>query len=127
MKAGVEHRVPLSDAALAVLEHARTLNDGSGLVFPSPTKPGHPLSDMALTKVLRDNGLADRTTVHGFRSSFRTWALEQSNAPWAVAEMALAHTVGDSVEQAYVRTDLYDQRNELMREWAAHATGGDQR
>ena len=127
MKAGVEHRVPLTDDAVAVLERARTLDDGSGLVFPSPAKRGHPLSDMALTKLLRDNGLAERTTVHGFRSSFRTWALEQSNAPWAVAEMALAHTVGDSVEQAYVRTDLYDQRTELMRQWAAHATGGDQR
>lgn len=127
MKAGVEHRVPLSDAAISVLEQARTLDDGSGLVFPSPTKPGRPLSDMALTKVLRDNGLADRTTVHGFRSSFRTWALEQTNTPWAVAEMALAHTVGDSVEQAYVRTDLYDQRTELMRQWAAHATSSDQR
>lgn len=127
MKAGVEHRVPLSDAAIAVLEQARTLDDGSGLVFPSPTKPGRHLSDMALTKVLRDNGLADRTTVHGFRSSFRTWALEQTNTPWAVAEMALAHTVGDSVEQAYVRTDLYDQRTELMRQWAAHATGDGQR
>ena len=73
-KTGAELRVPLSDQAVAVLRQARALDDGSGLVFPSPAKPGHPLSDMALTKVLRDNGLAEKATVHGFRSSFKTWS-----------------------------------------------------
>ena len=118
MKAGAEHRVPLSDAALEVLDAAKVLYDGSDYVFPSPVKPGRPLSNMTLTKVLRDCGLAERATVHGFRSSFRTWALEQTDAPWAVAEAALAHTVGDSTQQAYVRGDLFDRRRELMTAWA---------
>ena len=118
MKSGVEHRVPLSDAAAAVLKQARRLDDGSGLVFPSPLKPGHQLSVMTLTKVLRDTGLAERATVHGFRSSFRTWALEQTDTPWAVAEAALAHTLGNNVEQAYVRSTLLEQRRTLMNRWA---------
>ena len=120
MKNGAEHRVPLSDAAVAVLEQARRLNDGSGLVFPSPLKPGKPLSDMTLTKILRDTGLAEQATVHGFRSSFRTWALEQTNTPWAAAEAALAHTLGSDVEQAYVRSSLLDRRRDLMGQWAAY-------
>lgn len=71
MKTAVKHRVPLSDAALAVLQRALPLRNSSDLIFPSPARRGHPLSDMALSKVLRDTGLADRATVHGFRSSFR--------------------------------------------------------
>ncbi|MCY3860854.1 MAG: tyrosine-type recombinase/integrase [bacterium] len=118
MKNGAEHRVPLSDAALKVLVRAKRLNNGSGLVFPSPLKPGSPLSDMTLTKVLRDTGLAERATVHGFRSSFRTWALEQTDTPWAVAEASLAHTLGNDVEQAYVRSSLLDRRRNLMAQWA---------
>ncbi|MXY99880.1 DUF4102 domain-containing protein [Candidatus Poribacteria bacterium] len=118
MKNGLEHRVPRSDAALKVLVRAKRLNDGSGLVFPSPLKPGSPLSDMTLTKVLRDTGLAERATVHGFRSSFRTWALEQTDTPWAVAEASLAHTLGNDVEQAYVRSSLLDRRRNLMAQWA---------
>ncbi len=84
MKAGVEHRVPLVDAALEVLTTAQLLSDGSNLVFPSLMKPRHPLSDMTLTKLLRDLGLAERATVHGFRTSFKTWCMEQTNTPWAV-------------------------------------------
>lgn len=122
-KTGAEHRVALSDQAIAVLKQARALDDGSGLVFPSPAKPGHPLSDMALTKVLRDNGLAEQATVHGFRSSFKTWSLEATDTPTAVVEMAMAHTVGDDVEQAYIRTDLYERRAELMQAWATYVTG----
>ena len=76
MKAGRAHRVPLSDAAIEVLEEADAIRDESELIFPSPRKPGKPLSDMALTKLLRDNGLSERTTVHGFRSGFRNWAQE---------------------------------------------------
>ena len=76
MKGGAGHRVPLSDAALVVLERARALDDGSGLIFPSPLRPGRPLSPMTLTKILRDRGLADRATVHGFRSTFRDWCAE---------------------------------------------------
>ena len=118
MKAAVEHRVPLSDAALDVLDAAKALHDGSDLVFPSPLRPGRPLSNVTLTKVLKDCGLAASATVHGFRSSFRTWALEQTDAPWAVAEAALAHRLGDTTEQAYVRGDLFRARQDLMQDWA---------
>ena len=121
MKAGVTHRVPLSDQALDVLRHARReLDDGAGLCFPSPLRPGQPLSDMTLTKTLRSTGLADRTTVHGFRTSFKTWAMERSKAPWEVAEAALAHQLGGSVVQAYARSDLFDLRRKLMQRWAAY-------
>ncbi len=123
MKAANEHRVPLSDAALEVLQQAKSLYDGSDLVFPSPLKPGRPLSDMTLTKVLRDVGLAERATIHGFRASFRTWALEQTDTPWAVAEAALAHGLGDAVQQAYIRGDAYDKRRKLMSQWAQFLEG----
>ena len=110
MKAGREHRVPLSDAALEVLRRAKALDDNSGLVFPSLYKPGRELSDMTLTKLLRDLGLADRATVHGFRTSFKTWCMETTDTPWAVGEAALAHTLGNSTEQAYARSDLFERR-----------------
>ena len=121
MKGGAGHRVPLSDAALVVLERARALDDGSGLIFPSPLRPGRPLSPMTLTKILRDQGLAERGTVHGFRSSFRDWCAE-TGKPREVAEAALAHTVG-GVEGAYFRSDLYARRRVLMDQWAAFLTG----
>lgn len=76
------------------------------------------MSDMTLTKVLRDTGLADRATVHGFRSSFRDWAAEQTDASHAVMELSLAHTVGTAVEQAYARSDLLARRRNLMQQWA---------
>ena len=125
MKGGSEHRQPLSDAAMAVLEQAREIRDGSGLVFPSPARPGRPLSDMAMTKLLRDVGLADRATVHGFRSSFRDWAAECTDAPHAVMELCLAHAVGDSTERAYARSDLLEKRRALMQRWADFVAGGD--
>lgn len=115
MKAGVEHRVPLSAAAREVLERVRKLSGGEGLVFPSPLRRGQPLSDMALTKVLRDCGLADRATVHGFRSSFRDWAAD-CGEPRELAEAALAHVVG-GVEGSYFRSDLFDRRRALMDAW----------
>ena len=115
MKSGVEHRVPLSHQAMAVLDEAAPLKDDSGLLFPGVKGE---LSDMTLTKVLRDNGLADKATVHGFRTSFKTWCMETTDTPWAVGEAALAHTLGNSTEQAYARTDLFDRRRELMQQWA---------
>ena len=121
MKAGAEHRVPLSDAALAVLEQARPLRDKSGLVFPSPSRAGRPLSDMTLTKVLRTTGLAERATVHGFRSSFRDWCAD-TGKPREIAEAALAHTVG-GVEGAYFRSDLFERRAVLMQQWTDFVTG----
>ena len=120
MKAGVEHRVPLSDQALDILKEAPQLEDGSGLCFPSPLRPGQMLSDMTLTKILRTVGLSDRATVHGFRTSFKTWTMEQTDTPWAVGEAALAHRLGGNVEQAYARSDLFVRRRTLMQQWAEY-------
>ena len=120
MKTGTEHRVPLSSKALAVLEQAKILRDGSDLIFPSSVKRGTPLSNMAMTKILRDNGLAARTTAHGFRSSFRDRAGECTNTAHAVMELSLAHKVGSAVEQAYARSDLLAKRRELMEQWAQY-------
>ncbi len=123
MKAGTEHRVPLSTQALALLGEAYILRDDSGLVFPSALRPGSPMSDMTLTKILRSTGLAERATVHGFRSSFKNWTLEQTDTPWAVSEAALAHILGNSTEQAYARSDLFERRRLLMQMWADYVTG----
>ena len=123
MKTGHPHRIPLSDAAMAVLEKAGPLRDDSGLVFPSPIKRGRPLSDMAFTKLLRTTGIAEKTVVHGFRSSFRDWCAE-TGKPRELAEAALAHTVG-GVEGAYFRSDLFERRRLLMDQWAAYLAGTD--
>ena len=117
MKAGHEHRVPLSQQALEVLRVALPMRNDSNLIFPS-TRTMRPLSDMALTKLLRDLGMAGKATVHGFRTSFKTWCMEQTNTPWAVGEAALAHTLGNSTEAAYARSDLFQKRRSLMQEWA---------
>ena len=120
-KMGRPHAVPLSDAALAVLRRVEPLRDGSGLVFPSPSRPGQPMSDMTLTKALRDTGLAASCTVHGFRSSFRDWAAEKApDVPFTVAESCLGHQSGSAVEKAYLRSDLFDQRRDLMDRWGAY-------
>lgn len=113
-KTGREHRVPLSDPAMQVLVTARPMSDGSGLIFPSPS--GKPLSDSTMSKLVRENGI--ECVPHGMRSSFRDWAGE-SGAPREVAEACLAHTV-KGVEGAYFRSDLFNQRRELMEAWAAY-------
>lgn len=120
MKAGNEHRAPLTEQALQVL---RKVKDGimptdTDFVFPGQ-KTAKPLSDMSLTAVLRRMGRAD-ITVHGFRSSFRDWAAEATNYPRDMAEMALAHTVGDKVEAAYRRGDMLEKRRNMMDDWAKH-------
>ena len=115
MKADREHRIPLSTQAQAVLRDAWAESGPDGLLFPAP-RTRLALSDMALTQLLRR--LEIPSTIHGFRSSFRNWAAEQSGASWAVCESALAHSVGNSVEQAYMRSDLFDKRQELMQQWA---------
>ena len=122
MKAAREHRVPLSATALEVLKDVEAIRDSLNLLFPSPVRRGQPMSDMTLTKVLRDTGLADRATVHGFRSSFRDWCGD-TGKPREIAEAALAHTVG-GVEGAYFRSDLFTRRRHLMDQWAAFLTGG---
>jgi integrase len=123
MKSGEEHRVPLSVQALQVLEEAHHLRDGSPFIFPSPLRPGHMLSEMTLRSVLRTTGLVDRATVHGFRTSFRTWTMEKTDTPWEVAEAALAHRLGGDVAQAYARSDLFEPRRALMQRWADYLTG----
>ncbi len=121
MKAGKEHRVPLSATAIACLGPRR---DDATLVFESEAKPGKPISDMSMTAVLRRmdrNGI----TVHGFRSTFRDWAGETTGFPREVIEAALAHGIKDKAEAAYARSDLFDKRRDLMDAWAAVATRAD--
>lgn len=119
MKAGKEHRVPLSGRALAIMDEmkAARVNEHE-FVFPGG-KPRKPLSNMAMLKVLQRMGRKD-LTAHGFRSSFRDWAAERTGFPHEVAEMALAHAVGDKVEAAYRRGDLFQKRRQLMDAWAKH-------
>lgn len=118
MKAGRPHRVPLTEAAVKLLE-ALPRMDGEPLVFFGQKK-GRPLSDMSLTMLLRRN--APGYTTHGFRSTFRDWAAENTSHPGEVAEMALAHAVGNATEAAYRRGDLFAKRVALMADWAAYAT-----
>ncbi|WP_419932018.1 tyrosine-type recombinase/integrase [Candidatus Poriferisodalis sp.] len=121
MKAHKEHTVPLSRPALAVLELADRLRlPGSEVVFPSSHDNTRPLGHSTATHRLRQLGIAT-ATVHGFRSSFRTWALE-NGAPWAAAEMSLAHRVGNDVEARYIRSDLIDQRRKLLADWGDFCT-----
>jgi integrase len=120
MKAGQEHRVPLSKPALAILRNVAKLSAEKaidGYVFPS-TRADKPLSVMAMAMVLRRMKRAD-ITVHGFRSTFRDWCSESARCPREVAEAALAHTLGDKVEAAYRRGDLFERRRRLMQDWAA--------
>ena len=121
MKAGVEHRVPLSRQALDVLAEVRKLGDGKpdSLIFPSPLT-GRPLAAEALLKVLRTAQID--STAHGYRSAGRTWALEQTSTPFLVAEAALAHRLGSDEQVAYMRSDLFEQRSRLMADWADYVT-----
>ncbi|MEY3729706.1 MAG: hypothetical protein RLZZ57_462 [Pseudomonadota bacterium] len=118
MKANREHRVPLSGAAINILRNMQTfeLNQGGGYVFPGQ-RANRPLSQMSMAMLLRRMQRID-ITVHGFRSSFRDWCEEATNTPHAVAEAALAHTIGDKVEAAYRRGDLFRKRAVLMESWA---------
>ncbi|WP_281859137.1 tyrosine-type recombinase/integrase [Litoreibacter halocynthiae] len=114
MKSGKEHRVPLSGRAIEILREAKALGTGEGLVFPG-TVVGKPLSDMTLTKLVKELGYD--VHVHGFRTSFKTWAQEQTNSPRDVSEAALAHVVKDKAEAAYARSDFMGKRRKLMRQW----------
>ena len=116
MKMKRPHRVPLSPRALDILRAAEAFRDASGLVFPSPR--GKALSDMTLSKLVKELGF--KADVHGFRTSFRTWAQECTNFPREVAEAALAHAVGGAVERAYARSDLFDKRRRMMQAWAGY-------
>ena len=114
MKAAREHRVPLSDRALAVLDEARELPQAGNLVFPS--QKGRRQGNHPMGKLMRR--LEIGAVPHGFRSSFRDWAAECTEAPREVCELALAHVNSDRVEAAYRRTDLFERRRVLMQQWA---------
>jgi integrase len=119
MKAKREHRVPLSSRAVGILhEMANGRSIGSdALVFPG-AKPGNPLSNMSLLMLLRRMNL-QKLTVHGFRSTFKTWASERTSFQNEIVEAALAHVIGDKVEKAYRRGDMFEKRRRLMQQWAA--------
>jgi integrase len=117
MKAKREHRVPLSEPAIALLREQAKLRDGSGLVFLGQ-RHGVVMSDMTLTAVLRRMGRGE-LTAHGFRSTFRDWAAETTAHPNHVVEKALAHAISDRTEAAYRRGDLFEKRATLMDDWAA--------
>lgn len=104
------------------MDAAGELRDGSELVFPSPARWGRPFSDNTLSKLLRDLGID--AVPHGFRAAFRTWAEEETDAPHAVMEKALAHAVAAEVERAYARGELIAKRRRLMEQWAGHVDGG---
>ena len=119
MKARRPHRVPLSSRAMEILEEASCFGDGPGLVFPS-ARSGNAASPTTFIALIRRLGIP--AVPHGFRSSFRDWVIEQTSTPWAVAEAALAHNIGNSTEAAYMRSDLFDQRRALMAAWGMFVT-----
>ena len=128
MKAAKEHRVPLSDEALAVLERMRPLAlmtdgkpDPAAPVFPG-LRQALPLSDSAIWALLRRRMSRTDLTIHGFRSSFRDWCAERTAYPRDVVEMALAHAIESKVEAAYRRGDLFEKRRHLMETWARFCT-----
>ncbi len=116
MKAKREHRVPLCGRALEVLAAARALGDGGPLVFPM--RSGRAISASTLPKMLQFHRIA--AVAHGFRSSFRDWAAEETDHPREVIEAALAHVVQNKVEAAYARSDLFERRRRLMDDWAEY-------
>lgn len=115
MKAKRDHRIPLSRRAIEILKEAKRLSGESVYVFPG-TKQGKTLSDMTLSKLVKELGF--EADVHGFRTSFRTWAQERTNYPREVAEAAMAHTLRDKSEAAYARSDLFEKRRAMMEAWA---------
>ena len=116
MKAQREHRVPLCGRALEVLDEAQTLGDGNRLVFPM--RSGRPIATSTLPKMLQQHEIA--AVPHGFRSSFRDWAAEETDHPLEVIEAALAHVVQNKAEAAYARSDLFERRRRLLDDWAAY-------
>jgi len=121
MKAGREHRVPLSFRALAILEKMQAHRHGDdGFVFPGG-KAGRPLSNMAFLMLLRRMDRGD-LTAHGFRATFKTWASERTGFQNEIVEATLAHVVGNKVEQAYQRGDMFEKRRRLMQQWATFCT-----
>ena len=124
MKGKREHRVPLQDRAVEILGMLEPLKTGpESFVFPG-TKPGRPLSTMALAMLIRRLGIKQgEATVHGFRATFRTWVGDCTTFPREIAEEALAHQVGSEVERAYRRGDAIEKRRQLMSAWADYCAG----
>jgi len=120
MKAGKEHRVPLSDAAMRIIKKMAAIRL-SDYIFPGQ-RTSRPLSQMAMLMLLRRMGRGD-LTAHGFRSTFSDWCAEQTSFPSEVREMALAHVVGDRVEAAYRRGDMFEKRRALAEAWAHYCDG----
>ncbi len=118
MKTGKQHRVPLSQAAMDVLTQAAEIRDNTGLVFPS--FGGKVLSDSTLSKLLRENSID--AVPHGFRSSFRDWASDETNASLECKELALSHAIGSTTQKAYAHSDYFEQRRPLMDAWAEYLT-----
>jgi integrase len=114
MKSGSEHRVPLSDRALKIISQL----PNSEFIFPG-RKPDKPLSQQAMLELVRDMR-GKGATVHGFRSTFRDWAAEQTSYPNELGEIALAHAIRDKTEEAYRRGDMLEKRQRLMADWAAY-------
>lgn len=123
MKSKRPHTVPLTDAGRAVLEKVEPLRGEGDYIFPGMRR-GCPLSENSLLQLLQKR-LKRNCTTHGFRSSFRDWAGDMSNAPREVAEAALAHAVGDETERAYRRSDALQKRSALMAEWARYCAGAE--
>lgn len=117
MKSGREHRIPLSERAVDLVRELEVV--GNPWVFPGHRKGSH-LSNMAMLTLLQKRMGKAGLTVHGFRSSFRDWTAEQTAYPNEVAEMALAHIIGDKTEKAYRRGDLFDKRRRMMIDWASY-------
>ncbi|MCZ8154451.1 MAG: tyrosine-type recombinase/integrase [Rhodobacteraceae bacterium] len=117
MKMTRPHRVPLSKRAVEILEEAKSLRCKGDYLFPG-TREARPLSDVTLSKLIKELGFP--VDVHGFRTSFRTWAQEQTNFAREVAEAALAHLSGDEVERAYARSDLLEKRRKMMEAWSRY-------
>ena len=121
MKTRREHRVPLCGRALEILAEARALDEGTARsVFTR--EGGKPLRDPTLRQLVRENGI--EAVPHGFRSSFRDWAAEETDHRREVVEAALAHVVKNKVEAAYRRTDLFERRRHLMNDWSAYLAAG---
>lgn len=120
MKSGKPHRVPLSAPALAILDHQRSLREISDLVFTSARGIGKPLAPSAVNDCLKRLGVV--STVHGLRTTFATWAQEQTDFDGALIEQALAHVVGNTTTRAYLRSDNLDRRRDLMIQWATYIT-----
>lgn len=122
MKAGKTHSVPLTARAVEIVKAMAETMGGEGLIFPSPDRDKSPLSDMTLSAVLRRMGISGKVaTVHGFRSTFRDWAGEETAFPRDLIEFSLAHTIRNKAEKAYRRMDALKRRRDLMDAWARFA------